>query len=168
MQKVMAVLMLGFAVMCSGCATGPLGSVGVLSELYGQRCERVSLERARLRQSAVPVEQREKIFEARNLGMSPNEIAAGLTLKLHVVREALSAQTYRWYEYLGQFVTAVGDLVIYRALGVAAKEGIDSLKSDDDKPETQKASEPAQIRADNVTIINGDGNHVENEQVPVE
>ena len=111
-----------------GCATGPLFSVGPLSELYGQHADKCAVVRSSFRLSNIPAEKRERIFQARSMGIKDNEIAAGVGLDLLAVKAAVS-QSYKWYEYVGQAITALADAGLYLGTGVGAVAGVKAIQN---------------------------------------
>jgi hypothetical protein len=124
--------MIAMIALLTGCATGPMGSVGYLSYKYGKHADEQAYNRAMLKHPDIMPETKAKIFKAKALGMSDNEVAAAVEMDVMALSDALSENTYKWYEYFGQFLAAAGDCGIYAGVAAGAKAGIDSLSSSRD------------------------------------
>ena len=111
------------AVIMIGCSTGPMGAIGPCSYYYGKHAETAAFERA-MAKSQMPAADKAKVFKARAITTQPGELAAVVGVDVFAAVEAAQDNSYTWYEYAGQFLSALGDAAIYTGVGVAGSKAL--------------------------------------------
>jgi hypothetical protein len=163
MRSIIVLVLVSF--ICGCASTGPV--IGPLSYAAAKSNEKNEISRFKRKvmlSSEIPVDSKDKIFEAVNLGATPDEVAVGIQMDL----AAFSRDEAPMGDKLKMGVAQLADGGIWALLG---KVIIDAASDSGNKSDNNSQADAIQIEnisgnGNSINIVNGNENTSNNDDNP--